>query len=406
MMNRRGLGPLVRWGALLVLLLSGCLGGVAMPDPVTIVFIHPQDPTGLYAQWAEQFQENHRHVTVELRTSGPPSAADVFVATQFELAGYLQSNTILDLSGFIEQTEAFNRADYYPAALEIFRSQGRQWAVPFGIDMLMLFYNQDIFDRYGVAYPEVGWTWSGFLDRALATTDPGAGVFGYALQHDGDLAIYEPVTLIYQRGGGIFDSLDAPTRVTFDAPANVEALDFYASLIHVHGTAPTPQEAQQLGHPYPWLGVMGGRFAMWSMMFSERGGARWPTPWEMNWGVVPMPSDAVAGTLAMAEGLFVSAETEHPAEAWLWITYLSQQISPLLVPARMSLAQSPAFERRTGSTAAAAARAAVADGILVNPEVLGFEPQLGVLVEAFVQIRSGELTPEIALTGAQARSEH
>ena len=401
-------GRYPRWSAWLVLLLivliTGCSSAVATPDPVTIAFVHPQDPTGSYEEWAQQFQDLYPYITVELRTDGAPSGRDVFMASQFELAGLLQANAILDLSTFLDQSETLDRADYYPAVLDIFRSQGRQWALPLGLDMLMLYYNQDLFDRYGVAHPTTGWTWGDFLDRALDTTDPGAGIYGYALQHEGDLAIYEPVMLIYQRGGAIFDSLDAPTRVTFDEPLNIEAMAFYADLIHRHGVAPTPQEAQQLGRPYPWRSVFDGRFAMWSMMFSERGGARWPTPWQMAWGIVPMPKDAAAGTLALADGLFISAASEHPAEAWLWVTFLSEKIPPYAMPARISLAESPEFERQVGSVVAAAARAAISDAILVNPELLGFEDALGALAEAFGLIRSGGVPPEMALVTAQEKS--
>jgi len=41
------------------------------------------------------------------------------------------------------------------------------WAIPAGVDMLVMFYNQDLFDQYDVPYPEVGWTWGDFLDTAL-----------------------------------------------------------------------------------------------------------------------------------------------------------------------------------------------------------------------------------------------
>jgi multiple sugar transport system substrate-binding protein len=388
----------------LLLIVTGCSSAVAPPEPVTLVFVHSQDPSGSYELWAQQFQDLHPHITVELRTDRRLPGIDVMTATQFELSGYLEADAILDLSTFIEQSETLDRADYYPAALEIFRSQGRQWAVPFGIDMMMLYYSQDLFDQRGVVYPTIGWTWGDFLDRALDVTDPGAGIFGYALQHEGDLAIYEPLMLIYQRGGGIFDSLNAPTRVTFDAPLNIEAMEFYASLIHTHHVVPTAEEAQTLGRPYPWRGVFDGRFGMWSMMFSERGGALWEFPWQMNWSIVPMPRDAAAGTLAMADGLFISSATEHPAEAWLWVEFLSEQIPPFAMPARTSLAESTEFERRVGIAVAEAGRAAISDAILVNPQLLQFESQLAVLAEALTRIRTGEVPPEMALVAAQERA--
>ncbi len=401
---RRDIGKLVLGLTLLALGVAGCSQALPSQDPVTISFVHPEDPTGSYEQWAQQFHQQFPNVTVELSTDTSTTSEDAFVATQFELGQYLADRSVLDLSTFLEESQDVDAADFYPAVRDVFKSQGRQWALPFGIDMMMMYYNQDLFDQYGVAYPEIGWDWGDFLSHALDTTDVDAGIYGYALNYTSDLGVYEPVMFIYQHGGQIFDSLSAPTRMTLDDPLNIEAMDFYASLIHVHHVAPTEQEAQRLGRQYPWYAVFQGRFAMWSMLFSERGGTRWPSPWEMTWGVVPMPRDATAASLAIADGLFISADTEHPKEAWAWISFLSRQMPPLVMPARRSLAESQQFERTAGGAAAEAARAALSDAILVNPDLLGFDTGLSAMAEAFAQIRSGEITPEMALAAAQEKS--
>lgn len=403
-MLRRDIGKLVFALSLVILLVPGCAQIVPKKEPVTITFVHPEDPTGSYEQWAEQFHEQFPNVTIELSTNASIVAEDAFVATQFELGQYLSDNSILDLSTFLEESKDIDAADFYPAAVDVFKAQGRQWALPVGLDMMMVYYNRDLFDRFGANYPQIGWDWGDFLNCALDTTDADANTYGYGLYYTDEMGVYEPVMFIYQHGGQVFDSLSAPTRMTLDDPLNVEAMDFYASLIHVHHVAPTEQEVQRLGRQYPWAAVYQGRLAMWSMLFSERGGTRWPSPWEMSWGVVPMPRDAMAASLGIAEGLFISADTEHPAEAWSWISFLSRQLPPLTLPARMSLAESQAFERAAGADVAAAARAALSDTLLVNPDLLGFEAGINAMAEAFAQIRSGEVTPEMALSAAQEKS--
>ena len=403
-MLRRDIGKRVLGLLFCVLLMAGCSQVLPKQDPVTISFVHPEDPSGSYEQWAQQFHQQFPNITVELSTDTSTTSGDAFVATQFELGQYLADNSILDLSTFLEESKDVNADDFYPAVDDVFKSQGRQWALPFGIDMMMMYYNQDLFDRYGAAYPTVGWNWEDFLNAALATTDVDAGIFGYGLNHATDLGTFEPVMFIYQHGGQIFDSFSAPTRMTLDTPLNIEAMDFYASLIHEYHVAPTLQEAQALGRQNAWYAIFQGHFAMWSMLFSERGGTRWPSPWEMAWGVVPMPRDATAASLAIADGLYISADTEHPKEAWAWISFLSRQMPPLAMPARRSLAESQQFERTAGAAAAEAARAALSDAILVNPDLLGFDTGLSAMAEAFARIRSGEVTPEMALATAQEKS--
>jgi len=391
-----------------VVLVSGCSALVPTPDPVTISFVHPEDPTGSYELWVQEFHEQYPYITVELvsrdsvRASELPKK-DVFTASQFELAGYVGEQAILDLTGFIEQDEELDIGDFYPAALDVFRSVGRQWALPFSIDVMAVYYNRDLFDRYSVAYPELGWDWGDFVDTAMAMTDPGADLFGYALQHESDMAIFEPVILIYQHGGGIVDDLKAPTRATLDNPLNIEALEFYAALMYDYGVSPTAEEAQRMGRPYPWRSVMEQKVAMWSSLYSERGGLRWPVQWSFEWGIVPMPRDQMAGTLALTDGLFISAESEHPDVAWQWVRFLSRKMAPFQVPARRSLAESAEYEKEVGRDVAVSARATIADAILVYPEVLGFEATINAMLEAFTQIRTGEVTPDIALSTAQEK---
>ena len=398
-MLRRNLNLLIVGCVLTVLLIPGCSMFVPTPAPVTISFVHPEDRTGSYTLWAQQFQERYPHVTVELvsrsgLSGGQVLSYDGFVASQFEMAGYVQQQAIVDLSAFLDETEDLDTADFYPLAFQAFASQGRQWALPFGIDMAMIYYNRDVFDRYSTPYPQVGWDWGDFLDCALGTTDPDADVFGYALQLEGEFAIYEPAMMIYQHGGRIFDSLQAPTTVTLDDPLNIEAMEFYASLLFRHHVAPTHEDAQRLGRPYPWRGVWDGRFAMWMSLYSERGGLNWPAPWEMNWGIVPMPRDQSASTLAIADGLFISSASEHPDVVWSWLAFVSQQLPPFQMPARRSVAESVAYEQQVGGDVAAAARAALTEAVLVNPTLLGFDAAMNAMAEAFAAEGSAGADPQ------------
>ena len=161
-----------------------------------------------------------------------------------------------------------------------------------------------------------------------------------------------------------------------------------------------------MGRPYPWRSVMEQKVAMWSILYSQRGGLRWPMEWEFGWGVVPMPRDEMAGTLAITEGLFISAESEHPDVAWEWVRFLSRKMAPFQVPARRSLTESAEYEQAVGRDVAVSARAAIADAIMVYPEVLGFEAAMNAMVEAFAQIRTGEVTPDIAMSAAQEKAGH
>jgi hypothetical protein len=134
--------------------------------------------------------------------------------------------------------------------------------------MLVLYYNRDLFDAYGVPYPESGWTWDDFLDKAKALRDPEASVFGYGVADQ----YIDPLPFIYQHGGRILDDMQNPTRTTFDDPLTVEAVEWYAGLILDHNVAPTRN--QVLGSPFNGsvqAGVYLNKVGMWIGWLSERG---------------------------------------------------------------------------------------------------------------------------------------
>ena len=83
-------------------------------------------------------------------------------------------------------THSSARRKTSPAAISIpvrwkpFRLEGKQYAVPFGVDPWVMFYNKDLFDHYTVAYPQPGWDWTDFLAQAQALRHPEDSIYGYA----------------------------------------------------------------------------------------------------------------------------------------------------------------------------------------------------------------------------------
>ena len=383
------------------------------PEPVTIVFAHSGSDADYYEALAQEFNERYPHITVEIRPRRPSQQtnpdADIFVSSSFTLSELREQDDVLSLDPFIEQDASFDLSDFYPGTVEALTREHKVWAIPAGANMLVMFYNQDLFDQYDVPYPEVGWTWDDFLDRALALRDPGASVFGYAPID----RFLDAVSFIYQHGGRLFDDSQNPTRTMFDDPLTIEALEWYARLIHEHNVAPTQKQLydEDLGGAGSVVvGVYLNKVGLWTGWLSERGGGRrvsdtWPGEWKMRWGMVPLPRDAQSATLTFIEGYFVSSQAQHPDACWRWISFLSEQTPYRLMPARKSLAESAAYERQVGSDVAAVAQASVESAMVPSPRLAEFGGVWGIFWRALDAIISGRSTPEEAMISAQQEAE-
>jgi multiple sugar transport system substrate-binding protein len=399
--------------ALVVLLalvaLVGCTRATPTPEPVTLIFPHLREDGDYYEPLVQQFQERYPYVTVELRALDwrslndlDGSEGDVFWVTQYSMMRMQQQGLLLDVDSLIEQAPAdaaIDADDFYPGLLDALVYEGKTWAIPTGADVMIMYYNRDLFDLYNVPYPQVGWTWDDFLAAAMALRDPGAGIFGYAGREDQSDSVF----FIYQHGGKLFDDLRNPTRTTFDDPLTVDALEWYAKLFLQHNVAPTPEQAREWGaRQGVYRGIYNGKVGMWMGGLSERGGLAWQVEWMMNWGAVPLPADVQSATQAQVEGYAISSHTEHREACWRWIAFLTEQVPYRLMPARRSLAESELYEEQVGAEVAAAARASIENAMTVGTETSArLEAPMEVYMRAVGQIVSGEVLPEEAMHAAQ-----
>jgi ABC-type glycerol-3-phosphate transport system substrate-binding protein len=400
--------------ALSILLLASC--GVfaspsPTPEPVVINFAFPADLASYYDGLIETFNQEHPHITVERKTARSAETwrylfrenqVDVFWFTSDGdlFKDLYQDGQILSLTPLIQQSASFDPQDFYPSLLEPYNLEGNVWALPAGVNLAVTYYNKDLFDRYNVAYPESGWTWDDLLMAAMATRDPNEGVYGLVGQ-----PIFV-VPFVYQHGGQIVDDWRAPTRLTLDDPLTIEAIEWYTDLIHDYDVMPSPQSAQeQFGNDgSPAYIYWRGKAAMYLGFYSDRGGESWgpQARWQMNWGMVPLPRNERASTLGLLMAYAASADTRHPEACWEWMTYLSEQIPPFVLPARRSLAQSAEYTDQVGAEIAAVARASIEDAlILPDVQVADLGEQTESFGEALTEIMNGNVAALEALTALQ-----
>jgi multiple sugar transport system substrate-binding protein len=386
--------------------LSGCevLAPTPTPQPVTITF-SPFGSTEDFTALKNLFEERYPHITVEI-SSFENANADVIMAPAYMLPMLTEQTQITNLEPYVEADADFDASDLLPGALEMLRQDGAQVGIPANMDIVIAYYNQDLFDAYAVPYPQPGWSWDEFMLTTGRVSHPEHGVFGYAPV---DLFL-DAMSMLYSRGGWVMDDVAHPTRVTLNEPATVEALNWYASLFLTHNIAPTPDQMAALDINSVAGAVYTNKVAVWLTWLSERGGsasrqAVFPARWEMRWSALPLPVELRSGALVQMSAYFVPASSQNPEAAWRWISFLSQQLPTRYLPVRQSQLESKAFETAVGQEMADTARAALANADLLSPQMLQFMQAFEQYARAVDNVVRGRSSVQEALDQAQSIAE-
>ncbi len=312
---------------------------------VTITFIPMGSTLGLepFHDAARQFHAAHPDLAVEIKNPSFTASSMADLAEQadcFQYVPYLDNpetlTAILSLGPLLEAEPAFDLDDFLPLLLAQYRRDGKIWGLPAEAQPYVIEYNQDLFDAAGREYPRADWTLDDFLALAQNLTR-GEGEnkqYGFV----GTYEMLDLLMFVERLGGKVMDDAQDPMAATFDDPATVEAVKWYADLYLLHDTRPifvTEEEREAL--------INNGRAAMWAGPFGQHD--------RLRSGVLPFPQGpSDSGTpILNAMGYFISAKTTAAQACWEWIKFLTTEVSVVEgLPARHSIATSEAYCQQVG----------------------------------------------------------
>ncbi|MEK5478307.1 extracellular solute-binding protein [Paenibacillus sp. FSL R5-0407] len=104
---------------------------------------------------------------------------DIFILSIEEYKEYLQKNRVYDLDALFSN-EAFQLEGIHPEIVNYLRQMGNEklYGLPTEFMSKAVFYNKDLFDKYGIPYPQDGMTWEEIFQ--LAERFPAEdGVYGF-----------------------------------------------------------------------------------------------------------------------------------------------------------------------------------------------------------------------------------
>lgn len=355
----------------------------------------------IYRGLAGDFNQTHSDMQVQIVDPAQAQQADCFADLR-TVSDSASRADLLNLQPLLEADPAFSSAAFSPRLLNSLRDRGDLWGLPFQAQARVMFYNRDLFDAAGVAYPQPGWTLDDFLAAAVALTQ-GAGdekQYGF-LPLNGDAS--DLITFLALQGAYPWDERGQPR---FDAPEVAAAVRWYTDLAMTHSVAPAfpsdlPDRDPQAQDVRNAL-IRDGKVAMWSDFDGVNRGSVWPR--EARIGMAPLPVGQAAVTQFLPQGLFIAADTPNAQACWRWIEFLSQQPSAMQgMPARFAVLESPAFAAQVPADVLSTYRSlADYDDLPVAPSPEA-GAQLPYLFQAVADILDGARA-ETALAQAQGQA--
>ena len=95
---------------------------------------------------------------------------DVFYCRSMDTAPFASRDWLVNLEPFIE-VYGIDKSDFWDAQIAQMSFQDDLYALPYEFSSLAFFYNKNIFDDMGIAYPEGSWTWDDWAELALKFTE-------------------------------------------------------------------------------------------------------------------------------------------------------------------------------------------------------------------------------------------
>ncbi len=234
---------------------------------------------------------------------------DIFNLSQDQFYYYASNDALLDLQPYFAQA-GIDPTVWGAGEIDPYRYGDNQdvYSAPLNWDTVVMFYNKDMFDAAGLAYPTADWTWDDFAKDAAALTDPANGVYGAAVYND-----YQSGWANWIASTGV-SPVATPGRgqCTLTEPGSIEALSFLKGLVD-NGYMPTISQIGGTNADDEYNLFKSGKLAMYSNGEWQLPNAISDVPF--NWDLVQLPKNPTTGesrAILHAVGYSISANTQNP----------------------------------------------------------------------------------------------
>ncbi len=227
---------------------------------------------------------------------------------------FASKGALEDLTPYIEK-DKLDLNQYYKPAVDAYTFKGKVMGMPMRMGTMTLFYNKDLFDKAGVAYPNDKWTFTEFTNAAKKISDPANGVYGINAPNSW-WANYG--AFIKPRGGSLLNP--ERTAFTLDSKESMEGLQFMQDLIWKDHVAPQPKEVPQ-GIDLWTSGKLGMMIdGPWWVLDSQN------KIKNFQWDIAMPPKDKTAATPLFSNAFHITKGSKHKDAAWKVLSFWTGKV--------------------------------------------------------------------------------
>ena len=296
-------------------------------------------------------------LSTSLAGGAPP---DLFLMNYRFYGQFAARGALEPLGPYVDDSDQFELDQFYPQAIDAFRWRGEVTCMPQNISSLVVYYNRDLFEKYGVGPPRDDMPWHEFVATAQAMTrdangqpvrgaDPDApqantapaAVYGLGVEP----AVIRIAPFIWSSGAELVDDDDNPTRLALDSPQAVQTLGLFFALRNVYGVVPSDQDVEAEDDESRFVN---GRLAM--LMESRRAVPALREAATFDWDVVSLPVFQKPATVLHSDAYCMTKASQAKDAAWRFIEYaVGPEGAPVIartgrtVPSLRSVSESEAF---------------------------------------------------------------
>jgi sn-glycerol 3-phosphate transport system substrate-binding protein len=258
-------------------------------------------------------------ITTIIDGGGQPPALAVLLAT--DLYDLVNAGVIAPLDDYVaakKDSQAY-LDDFFPAFLANSYFDGKLWSIPFQRSAVMAYYNADLFAEEGLQPPDSWQAWGEAAQTLTVREGDEVTRWGILFPSGWPYWLFQPLAI----GSGQNIVTDDPTKVIFDHPDVIEAVQFYIDLSAKYEA--TPPGVQGIWGSAP-TDFASGAAAMIVHSTGSLTGILEQA--EFKVGVMPYPGKK-AGSYASVPGggnlyIFAGAPKEQQDAAYRFIEFLTE----------------------------------------------------------------------------------